>query len=82
MSIPTDVSPSRAAAMRTLLVETVNAEPELRRTRLRRRFVIWGGSASMLGLGGLAIAGAGVVGAANVDDGYELVHCLGSPERG
>lgn len=79
MSSPTDVSTKRAAAMRALLVETVEAEPASRR-RFRRLFALWG-SIGVLSVGGLAIASAAVVDAERVD-GYELVHCLGPAERG
>ncbi len=50
MSVPTDVSPKRAAAMRALLVDTVAAEPEARRRRTRRLFGVWGGRSAFLAL--------------------------------
>lgn len=80
MNFPTDMTPHRAARVRSLLVETVTEAPARRRRKIRRRVAIWAPVAA-LSIGVVSIAAATIVGSSPVES-YEVVHCLESVERG
>lgn len=70
------MTPARAAAIRSMLVQHVQEEPALARARRRVRW-IWAG------LGGLAVCGAAAVGATAVQEARTVsnelnVHCASS----
>jgi len=72
------MTPARTDAIRDLLAERVRDEPELRRRRLRRRLLVWGG-VGVFAIGGLSTAGSILFGSAPVTD-KALVYCLSSVE--
>lgn len=69
----------RTEAIRQLLAQHIREEPELRRRRLRRRALVWGGVGLVLA-GGLTTGAAVLFGSSPVTN-TTIVHCLSSPTR-
>lgn len=75
-----EMSAARTHAIRELLAQRIRDEPAIRRTRARRRIVVWG-SAGFVGAVVLTTGAAILLGSAPVTD-KTLVHCLSSTTRG
>ncbi|MFC4244524.1 hypothetical protein ACFOYW_14195 [Gryllotalpicola reticulitermitis] len=74
------VSPPRDEAIRTMLMDTVDADPTVRRQRKRRRTLVFG-SIGVLVAASVGI-GAGLVVHAQGVTNTSVVHCLSSAHRG
>ena len=75
-----EMSVERTQAIRELLAQRIRDEPAVRRTRRRRRIVLWS-SVGLVGAATLTTAAAIVFGSAPVTD-TTIVHCLSSTTRG
>lgn len=71
-----EMTPARTDAIRELLASQIRDEPELRRRRARRRWLVWGGIGIFV-IGGLGTAGSILFGDAPVTD-KSIVYCLSS----
>lgn len=71
-----EMTPARTDAIRDLLADRIRNEPEFRRRRARRRWLIWGGI-GVFAIGGLSTAGSILFNDAPITD-KSLVYCLTS----
>lgn len=71
-----EMTDQRTEAIRNLLAARVRDEPEIRRHKIRRRLLLWGG-AGILGVAALTTGSALLFNAAPVTD-ISIVHCLSS----
>ena len=75
-----EMTPERTDAIRGLLADTIRDEPEVRRRRTRRRWLVWGG-VGVFAFGALGTAGSILVNTVPVTD-KSLVYCLSSTVPG
>jgi len=71
-----EMTPARTEAIRELLAANIRDEPEIRRRRAYRRWLIWGGI-GVFALGSLGTAGSILFNAVPVTD-KSIVYCLSS----